>query len=509
MSTPFTGRARYPLRTAAACMLALCGVAGAVDLRTPLAIPGAEAPASKAPSPSSLDAGPSWETVLASSHQHFPQVMAARERQRAIAARLLASEGALGLSLEGSSQQRLSGYYDGGYAESKLVQPIPEFAGKLYGGYRISQGDFPVYEDAFETLSGGEFKLGALLSLWRNREIDPRRAAIADGRVAMQQGALDALLTTLRVQREAGDAYLSWIAAAEQLRVFQGLLQLSLDRQHGLETRVREGDLPRVNLNENQQSILRRQSLLVEAERRVAAAANTLALYWRDARGEPQTPAVDRRPGPWPDLGAVDAKSLDATITAALAARPEAGVVEADIQREQLKLQLGENSLLPRVDLNVELGRDVGAGSVTREGTDTVVRVDVAIPLDTRTARGRISEAQANLDRLALDRRWTEDRIRVEIRNIANDLFAAARVLELATQEVDQAELLAQAEQDRFADGASDFFLMNLREESAADARTRAITARLRHAQSLANFHAATMRLDRFGLRAEDVATKR
>jgi hypothetical protein len=59
---------------------------------------------------------------------------------------------------------------------------------------------------------------------------------------------------------------------------------------------------------------------------------------------------------------------------------------------------------------------------------------------------------------------------------------------------------MVQAERTRFRMGAGDFFLVNLREESAADAQVRAIRAELSGRIAAANYNAATMNLAELGL---------
>lgn len=445
----------------------------------------------------------SLDTVLASSRERFPQVLAAREKIRAQSGKLLSTEGAFDLYAEQTSRSRLSGYYDGRYTNTKIVQPLARFSTDVYGSYKVSGGDFPIYEDEPITLDAGEFKIGAVFSLLRDRDIDDRRAKLRDSRLTLDQTELDAMLTRVRVQHDAMAAYVDWVAAGQALAVYRGLLQLAEARDEGLDIRVQEGDLARVYLNENRQYILRRRGLVVEAERKLVEAANRLSLYLRDADGAPRQPQEAELPGSWPNPPMlVDPTTVDAAIRAALAARPEVGVLAADLERERLNLALGKNLLKPRVDLNLEAARDFGSGDFTRAGTDAIVRLDVVIPIETRTARGQIDAAQANLSRLDLDRRLLEERITVEIRTLANDLSAAFRFVDLATQEVEQADVLSRAERDRFAEGASDFFLVNLREEAAANARVREIEAHLRYLGALADFYAATVQREPLGLGA-------
>lgn len=438
------------------------------------------------------------EDVLDSSLQHFPQVLAAVEKTDAQAGKLLAAEGAFDLKLENSTFSRAAGYYDGKIVDSKLVKPLPAFNTKLYGGYRVSDGEFPLYEDEFFTNSGGEFKIGAVFSLLRDRDIDERRFALRDNSLALTQTQLEQRLTQIKVQHQAANAYLAWLAAGKALDIYRGLLTLAEARQRALESRVADGDLARVYLNENRQYILKRSSKVAEAERVLANYANRLALYLRDQSGLPRRPDTAEIPSGWPDFGRVDAAELEATIAATRRARPELGIVDADLERERNRLALGENSLLTRVDLNLEASQDLGRGSFTREETDAVVRLDIMVPLERRTGRGKIAEARANLNRLNYERQLLNEQIEVEVRNIANDISAAERFLDLAAQEVEQAEILEDAERSRFDDGASDFFVVNLREEATADARVRRIEAHAGLLQALSNFYAATVQIDRF-----------
>ena len=63
-----------------------------------------------------------------------------------------------------------------------------------------------------------------------------------------------------------------------------------------------------------------------------------------------------------------------------------------------------------------------------------------------------------------------------------------------------RARELATAEQRRFGAGASDFFLVNTREETAADAAVRALDARYRNIVASADLAAASADLTALGL---------
>lgn len=72
----------------------------------------------------------------------------------------------------------------------------------------------------------------------------------------------------------------------------------------------------------------------------------------------------------------------------------------------------------------------------------------------------------------ALFRSYSES-IRAEIATARVTLNTACQQIEMARQESDLALQLAAAERERFALGGSDLFIVNLREQSAADAQDR------------------------------------
>ena len=116
------------------------------------------------------------QEVLQSSARAAPDIIAALARNRQAEARALTAQGAFDtvFALEGRS--RVQGYYDGTEIASKAEQPLSDNGGYLYGQYRASRGDFPVYEDKSYTNRLGELKVGALYSLLRDRLVDARRS---------------------------------------------------------------------------------------------------------------------------------------------------------------------------------------------------------------------------------------------------------------------------------------------------------------------------------------------
>ncbi|MEO1244322.1 MAG: TolC family protein [Pseudomonadota bacterium] len=449
------------------------------------------------------------DEVLAASSQHFPRILRSLAQRRGAAGRAMEAEGAFDLVFSADGFGRLSGFYDGIAAEGTVRQRIRPLGASLYAGYKLSDGTFPIYEDVNFTNTGGAAKVGVLFSLMRDRNFDRERFDELDARLNLREAEFDLLLTRVGVQQRAHIAYWQWVTHGRKLRIYQNLLRIALERQDGLEEQVRQGALANIFLTENLQNITRRQTLVTAAERDLAIAANDLALYYRDANGLPLTAVEEQLPpgAPLNEIGNLVVTDA-AAMSDALARRPELAILRTAIEREQNRIALSRNDLKPRLDFNVEAQSGLGSvaeGGVSRDSNDTIVGFTFSVPLQRRAERGRLMRSQAALEARRAEQRLTEEQIQLEVRNVLLDLRVSRDLLLLAAQEVQQSEIMRASELRRFQSGASDFFLVNVREETAADARIRLLQAELNTRIARANYDAATVDLERLGIMSGDV----
>ncbi len=453
------------------------------------------------------------EDVLAASAEHFPAILEALARRRGAEGDVLAADGAFDVVFSADGFDRFNGTFSGGVVNTEVKRRFRPFGAQVYGGYRISDGTFPIYENINNTNTAGEAKIGAIFSLLRDRAIDPQRFRTLDARLALRQADLDVLLTKVGVQHQALLSYWRWVATGRQLGVYERLLRIARDRQKGLQEQVDQGARAAIFLTENLQNITRRQRLVTEAQRDFDIAANALSFYLRDASGEPLIPTADQLP---PDTAmeplevSIDVgRNGDASergavsVASALAARPELEILKTAMERARRQVDLSRNELKPRLDLSAEVSRDfgdIGDGGPTFDSTDAIVGFRFSVPLQRREAKGRLNRARAQFEAVEQERRRIQDRIELEIRNILIDLDTSGQIARIARQEVVQSETMEQAERQRFASGASDFFLVNVREETAADARIREMLAQLQIHIARANYDAATVDIERLGL---------
>jgi outer membrane protein TolC len=438
------------------------------------------------------------DEVLAASRFHAPQVLEALAKVRGAEAKLLTTEGAFDTLFNANVDTRPTGFYTGSDAGVRVMQPLATNGGSVYAGYDVSRGSFPSYQADNFTARYGRFTAGTLFSLLRDRDIDDRRfnRAMASGDIVLADN--DRLMVAIGVQARAIAAWNNWVIAGQRVAVYKGLLQLALDRQAGFKRQVAEGLRPAILLTENEQNILRRQTLVVQSEQALEQAAIALSLFWRDADGNPQVPTPDRLP---PRLGAPLPIADD--LLATLENRPDLRIVDVRMAQARQQLQLNRNDFLPKLDLKAEVNQyvgDAGVGGRAYTGTESKIGVTLSVPLQQRTARGKLGQTQAELDGFQQRRRFLEDRIRIEIGSLSVAARQSRRLLGIAIDEQDRALAMASAERRRFQEGASDFFLVNIREEAAADAQVRRLDAAFRQIVAHADLAAATVDLKALGL---------
>ncbi len=438
------------------------------------------------------------EEVLESSRTHAPQVLEALARVRGAEGKRLSAEAAFDTVFSATADTRITGYYDGRDIDTKVSRPLADWGGQVYAGYRVSGGKFPIYEDKRYTNQLGEIRAGAVFALLRDRMIDDRRFGRLQADADIVLADADRLMIAIGVQARATQAYNNWVASGLRLAIYRDLLALAEGRQKGFQRQVQEGMRPSILLTENEQNILRRRTLVAQAEQALAQAAQTLSLYVRSDAGLPVVVADDRLP---PALAPPLRRAADPR--ALVAARPDLRTIDIRIRQAGQRLALDRNALQPRLDVNVEAAQDlgpVGAGGPSRSGTDARIGLTFTLPLEQRAARGRIAQTKAEIDAFQQRRRFTEDQIMADIASLDIAAKQAAKLVALAGEEADRAETMAAAERRRYTLGASDFFLVNVREEAAADARVRRLDAAVRQVAAHTDLVAATADLEALGL---------
>jgi outer membrane protein TolC len=300
--------------------------------------------------------------------------------------------------------------------------------------------------------------------------------ANADLDLSMQAFNQQAVLND--VLFSASLAYMEWLSAMQQLDVYRQLLNNAKARQTALEKRIKLGFSAKIDLLDNEQNVLKRQALVLKAENDLRMRTAALSLYWRDASGKPKMVSSEQPTMP----NTVAETALDNVtqlITHAITSHPDIQYVDNQILQHKNNRKLFENALLPKVDVVMKASRDFGSGSQTREGFETYVGLEFSMPLEQRKSKGKLNKTQAKLRELGYLRQRLIEELKLVLHQAKMKYTNAQAQATISLRRSDIATQLMQQEQERFNQGDSDIFKLNLREEDTAEAKIDAITAEL------------------------------
>jgi outer membrane protein TolC len=438
--------------------------------------------------------------VINSARQFFPTILATQAGILEKEAGILEANGNFDPRIDGSAYSRLGGLYDSNYAGAGFVQELPFMNAEIFSDYSLSDGDFPVYQNQLVTTDDGKVRLGIALSLLRNRDIDDERFALQKAEIERNIAELNLQDEQLAIFQQVFITYNQWLISARLLAAYEELLQVALTRGEALSRQVEVGDVAEILLVENQQAILQREGLVVDANRQLQLAAERLSLYLRNSEGQPIYPMYDESlPVPLQDESFLDTP-IQELIGGALSVRPDIAAIRSLQEQVQLERRLAENLAKPQLDLSLYSSRDLGNSNLSnsqlsRVGTDNVVELSFSIPLETRTARGRRDAANARLDGLAQELFLLINEAERDIRSAIVNLRATSELKDVALRELEVAQTLADAEARRFEAGNSDFLSLNVRERMLGEAQLRRWQAELNHQIALANYYGVSMDL--------------
>jgi outer membrane protein TolC len=415
--------------------------------------------------------------VLDAALRAFPGLLSVEQRKQVSEGELQTAQGGFDTLLKSQNRWSVVGLYENNNYDVVIEQPTIFLGATFFGGWRRGTGDYPVYDGKSLTASDGEARVGVNVPLWRNRDIDRRRASL-------QQAELGKLIANheydqalLEVRRQASHRYWDWVLAGVRVRTVQQLLQVAEQRNDGILQRVAAGDIPEFEALDNQRAIIERRERLVAAQRLLEQTAIQLSLYWRDVEGQPQLPTPELLPNDFPNPLPKIQANVDDAIATAISQRPELKRLALQSQQTETELALQENQQNPAVDFQVMGAKDIGYGKDKLNRDELYLGLNVDIPLQQRVAGGRAQVASANLQRLKWDRMGAENRVEAEVKDVLSALDAAQKRVTLSRQQHQAALQLEDGERTRFELGETTLLFVNLREIATGDALLQAADA--------------------------------
>lgn len=417
------------------------------------------------------------DELLNSVESNYPPLLATIAERDAADGEILQALGRFDLMLGANVDSDRFGYYPNQRLSLGFEQPFATGGTSVFGGWRVGQGRFAPYDGRNDTRSLGEWRGGIRAPLVRNREIDDRRGNLEKARIGRRIADLSVDQQRLIVRQLAARRYWDWVAAGRRLRIAQDVLRVAEERDAALREASQLGQIPAIEVTENQRQILQRRSQVVEAERGMQMATIDLSLFYRDPAGQPVLVARDRTPTTLPATSTLTVTQEEADQRRALALRPEIGRLAQQGQQTRVDIQMAENDRKPAVDLGVGFTSESGGGTILRGPNEVKASLRFELPFQRRAATGKLRSAEARLSQIEQRQKFAGDQVVAEVRDAASALRAAHERAKFAKDEVTVALDLADAERERFRLGDSTLFTVNLREQAAVEAELREVNA--------------------------------
>lgn len=373
------------------------------------------------------------------------------------------------------TQFRPGGYYDGRVANQRWQSPLRAINGHWYSEYRIADGSFPVYEQQYETLSGGEVAVGISVPLLRDRSVDARIVSVEKARLNAREWQATQQLATNALLYEGISYYLSWLEAHVALTAIRDLTTALEQQVERVMVQVAKGDVPRLALTELQQSVLSLKSRKIELKFRRTSSAQALSYYWRDSNGAPVIPELPDNHSAdlslnfdWPFSITTDSEL--ASLRANVKEHPVLQQFDAAKDQLQNTIRLSRNDLKPRLDLKAEIARDMGAGPTSLDSTESKLALSFTYPIGNTRAKAERAIAASEFRELSFEERLAGEQLMQQFELAVLALKEARQSFELATEAERLARELSKGERQRFAAGDTDWFALNARENTLAEA---------------------------------------
>lgn len=433
------------------------------------------------------------ELVVKRSIEHFPSVIQSLMNVEKAEGALMAFEGAFDGKIKGEYDSRIDGYYDGRGGKAQISQPFQTLDAEIYGGWRVSRGEYPSYEGKAETLEDGETFFGASLSLLRGAYMNLRRFKVQNAEEDLKQQQILQKQVELQVQTQALRAYWLWMVSGHELKVYEDLLSLAEQRASQINKRIKAGDLAAIYGVENRQYIQKRAADKRRAMMKWQEASLYLSLFYRDEGGKLIMPVSTQLPAYSMKRRGMGG-SFEVMSQRAMEVNPDLKVILSKMEQARNKVRLGWNDILPTLNARFERTEDRGTvNDVTLGGVENRIQLQLEVPIRYRKGIGKRQEGNMELRILETKKNFTIQKMEVALRSLMMKRKLTDEVIDITKDQIDMAKKLTAAERTKFRQGDSDLILVNIREESLGEARIKNLQSYLKYQYIEADIKLMTM----------------
>jgi len=433
--------------------------------------------------------------IRESVEKFHPIILSSYEEVLGSQEKIKAAKGNFDSKIIGDHFRVSTGMWARTYTDLMIEKPLLFNNTKIYTGYSYGfNGNFPPQFSTWSTNSGGTPRAGLSTSLWRNRSVDTNRGLIKTSQLDNKIADGKFNLTIWDIQRLGEVAYWEWVTSLKIQKIYQALLQNAEERNKYLVSRVVKGALPKIILRENEQYIANRKASLFKAKERQISASFTLSLFYRDSFGETILPKHDEGFEDYPD----DLNYLLNSITTQMDVkqittnRPEVTNLQAELQKADIQLKISEELIKPKLDLWGDYTRNIGNEDPVNPPHIWSFGIKFEIPIERNLGNGNISIAKNSMRATQKNLQFQKEKFEAEINSAKNALYLQKEQVEQSRIELARSKEILEAENFKFKSGSGNLFLINLREESVANAEASLYETSLNFISTYITYQAMT-----------------
>lgn len=404
----------------------------------------------------------SEKDIVESVLNHFPLIEVAQLKANAASGEVEAAEGEFDHKLKFNSRNRIEDKYDNQYFEAMIERQTGAGGTALVAGHRQGLGNFPAYDGKYETSGAGEIFAGISVPVLRNFKTDEFRTNLRVKQIEKKQAEQQVKLKKMIYLHKGLSLYYRWILEGQKLKINLTILELAKDRHQMIEKKFKAGDIEKFKVINNQRAIDKRSGDIIKNQIALNKIRTELSLYVRDEKGLPKEIPLESE-------SENKLKKLEtAPLTVDVSGNPQLNILALEKEKLQSESALFEQSKLP--GLNVEL---LGAKELSQNAPYDPERLQVGIkfdiPLENRKAEGKSVAAAYKVRALEKNSQFLEAQLLQQVSFFSKASSDSKLRFEITNQEFEGAKKMADAEKRRWGQGASDLFIVNLREQDVAD----------------------------------------
>lgn len=404
----------------------------------------------------------------------YPKILNASIQQEIADAKVKQNQSPFDIRLNGYTSQRQGANYNTQYQRVELEKRFYDSPISVYSGYDISSGYAPQYEGSQITSNQGREFVGLRLNLLNGFAIDKERLALYNSVLETDKAKLEIRLTKLLIKTDAIKAYIAWIISGEQLNAYKDLLSIANKRQNALEKKFKAGDVAKIVLTENKNNLLKRKAKVISAENTFNKNALLLSLYSRDLQCKTQTPSLIDLPKLVPAPESIEYRIDNAKINDAIKNRPEFKIIDVQLKRIENEQKYAKTEYLPKLKASVQYNQNNSQVATTPNfnvnQNELVAKLEFSMPLEQSYGKGLDREAYNKISKLRNERQLLIDQVSTKLNALYQTVNATSEQVEFVKSEVQLSKELLNAENTRFNNGDSSFFMLNTREENLTNA---------------------------------------